>query len=57
LNIGTGFTIPLSVFGEKESVVVDTSGNIFVGGAFSAYNGTTVSNFVKLSSTGTLKNC
>jgi hypothetical protein len=55
-NPGTGFTVPFPLFGEQETVVVDSSGNIYVGGNFNNYNGTAVNNFVKLSSTGALLN-
>ena len=45
---GTGFNSSVNVF------YIDSSGNIWVGGSFNSYNGTTVNRLAKLSPTGAL---
>ncbi len=53
LSVGTGFS-PFSDVITVRDMIIQPDGKILVGGAFNIYNGTTVSNIIRLESDGTL---
>ena len=54
LNVGTSFTYPTQSLAYVNSLLLSPTGDIFVGGTFTAYQGTARNIIVKLSSTGAL---
>ncbi len=53
-TIDAGFAIGTGFNGQVNAVTQDGSGNIYVGGTFTDYNGTTVNRIVRLTSTGVI---
>jgi uncharacterized delta-60 repeat protein len=49
-DVGTGINVASSI----NIFSLDTSGNVYVGGAFTTYNGSTVNRFVKTTPSGTI---
>lgn len=55
-NVGTGFNVSISTRARSIAAVPDGSGDIYVGGNFTSYNGTGSNGIIRLNSDGSIEN-
>lgn len=55
-NVGTGFNVSILTRARSIAAVPDGSGDIYVGGSFTSYNGTGSNRIIRLNSDGSIEN-